>query len=367
MDRRSARTSRRTELERNLARLRSSGRIRAVTPPDVTPTSATSHGDDPYRAIVPDAGFANELDELRQEVRDLRRLQEVIHFLGGAPDFVTLRRDLLDLALSVSGLKRGMLALRVSCDDALTHKYKVKATRGFDDEDGERRSPEVKVLRGMLNRGLEARETLIEGDVQGCGILGHARGADLQLGAVASLPLEAGGELLGALLLDDPDRRRAFTTAEQSLLRSFARHAGLALLRVAQVHRLGRRVSMLKRRGERVEAERDAALKRLDAARKQVQRGAQRGAPTAPELEPVKLSRDALDALLEVPYRDSKEAFTRRFLEQALKRAGGDLRVASTATGLPLARLIGLMNLLDVTPEGRDGEGTWGAGAHRNR
>lgn len=363
MDRRSARTSRRTELERNLARLRSSGRIRAVTPP---PSGATSHGDDPYRAIVPDAGFANEVDELRQEVRDLRRLQEVIHFLGGAPDLVTLRRDLLDLALSVSGLTRGMLALRVSCDEELTHKYKVKATRGFDDE-GERRSPEVKVLRGMLNRGLEARETLIEGDVQGGGILGHAKGTDLKLGAVASLPLEAGGELLGALLLDDPDRRRPFTTAEQSLLRSFARHAGLALLRVAQVHRLGRRVAMLKRRGERVEAERDAALKRLDVARKQAQKGgSQKGPPTAPELEPVKISRDALDALLEVPYRDSKEAFTRRFLEQALKRAGGDLRVASTATGLPLARLIGLMNLLDVTPEGRDGEGTWGlGGTHR--
>lgn len=366
MDRRSARTSRRTELERNLARLRSSGRIRAVTPP---PSGAASQGDDPFQAIAPDPAFANEVDQLRQEVRDLRRLQEVIHFLGGAPDLVTLRRDLLDLALSVSGLTRGMLALRVSCDDALTHKYKVKATRGFDEE-GERRSPEVKVLRGMLNRGLEARETLIEGDVQGCGILGHAKGAELHLGAVASLPLEAGGELLGALLLDDPDRRRAFTTAEQSLLRSFARHAGLALLRVAQVHRLGRRVSMLKRRGERIEAERDAALTRLDAARKQNQKGSPKVAPTAPELEPMKVSRDALDALLEVPYRDSKEEFTRRYLEQALRRAGGDLRVASTATGLPLARLIGLMNLLDVTPEGRDGEGTWGGAVHdksRNR
>lgn len=359
MDRRSARTSRRTELERNLARLRSSGRIRAVTPP---PSGATSHGDDPYQAMVPDPSFANEVDQLRQEVRDLRRLQEVIHFLGGAPDLVTLRRDLLDLALSVSGLTRGMLALRVSCDDALTHKYKVKATRGFEEEGG-RRSPEVKVLRGMLNRGLEARETLIEGDVQGCGILGHARGADLQLGAVASLPLEAGGELLGALLLDDPDRRRPFTTAEQSLLRSFARHAGLALLRVAQVHRLGRRAAMLKRRGERIEAERDAALKRLDAARRQPQKVA----PTAPELDPVRLSRDALDALLEVPYRDSKEEFTRRYLEQALRRAGGDLRVASLATGLPLARLIGLMNLLDVGPEGRDGEGTWGGAVQRGR
>lgn len=356
MDRRSGRT-RRSELERNLKRLRSSGRIRAVTPPP-------SGVDDPFQAIAPDAQFVGEVDELRQEVRDLRRLQEVIHFLGGAPDLVTLRRELLDLALSVSGLTRGMLALRVSTDDALAHKYKVKDSRGYDDD--QRRAPETKVLRRMLNRALEARETLLEGDVQHQGILGHARGADMQLGAVACLPLEAGGELLGALVLDDPERHRPFSIAEQSLLRSFARHAGLALLRVAQVHRLGRRASLHKRRAERMEAERDAALKRLD----QVRRASASGPVTpAPDRAGSALAatRDALDALVEAPYRDAKETFTRRYLEQALRRAGGDLRLAASATGLPLARLIGLMTHLDVAPEARDGEGTWGSAVKKPR
>lgn len=357
MDRRSGR-ARRSELGRNLKRLRSSGRIRAVTPPP-------SNGDDSGQAFAPDPEYRSEVDELRQEARDLRRLQEVIHFLGGAPDLVTLRGELLDLALTVSGLARGMLALRVSSDDALTHKYKVKDTRGFEGD--ERRAPETKVLRRMLNRALEARETLLEGDVQHEGILGHARGADMHLGAVACLPLEAGGELLGALVLDDPRRRRPFSIAEQSLLRSFARHAGLALLRVAQVQRLGRRASLLKRRAERLEAERDAALKRLDLTRRAASSAAL--TPAAPAPAPSRtpstrlaVARDALDALLEVPYRDGKETFTRRYLQQALRRAGGDLRVAASATGLPLARLIGLMNHLDVTPEARDGdgEGTWG-------
>ncbi|MCO5167331.1 MAG: GAF domain-containing protein [Planctomycetes bacterium] len=344
MERRSGRI-RRSELKR----LRSSGRVRAVTPP---PSGVADAASDAVQDVEA------ELDELRQEVLDLRRLQEVIHFLGGAPDLVTLRRELLDLALSVSGLTRGMLALRVSTDDALTHKYKVKATRGFDDE--RRRAPEVKVLRRMLNRALEARETLIEGDVQHGGILGHGHAGGLRLGAVACVPLEAGGELLGALVLDDPERRRPFTKAQQSLLRSFARHAALALLRVAQVHRLGRRAALLKRRTERMEAERDAALARLDAARRQARPSSPGAAAEEVRRAP---SRDALDALVEQPYREAKEAFTRRFLEQALRRAGGDLRVASAATGLPVARLIGLLTHLDVAPEPREGEGPWGASA----
>ncbi|MBX3468336.1 MAG: GAF domain-containing protein [Planctomycetes bacterium] len=351
MERRSSGRVRRSELKR----LRSSGRVRAVTPPP----SGEPVADALFEAMVPDPGLSVELGELRQEVLDLRRLQEVIHFLGGAPDLVTLRRELLDLALSVSGLSRGMLALRVSTDDALTHKYKVKATRGFEDD--ARRAPEVKVLRRMLNRALEARETLIEGDVQHGGILGHAHAGGLRLRAVACLPLEAGGELLGALVLDDPDRRGPFTKAQQSLLRSFARHAALALLRVAQVHRLGRRATLLKRRTERVEAERDAALARLDAARRQRPSGA---APVAaPDAEAARrpASRDALDALVEQPYRDAKEAFTRRFLEQAMRRAGGDLRMASAATGLPIARLIGLLTRLDVSAGPRDGEAPWGS------
>lgn len=346
-------------------RLRSSGRIRAVTPPP-------SGVDDPFQAIVPDAQFVSEVDELREEVRALRRLQEVIHFLGSAPDLTTLRGELLDLALSVSGLERGMLALRVSTDDALTHKYKVKDTRGFDED--ERRTPETKILRRMLNRALEARETLLEGDVQHEGILGHARDADVQLGAVACLPLEAGGELLGALVLDDPDRHRPFTIAEQSLLRSFARHAALALLRVAQVHRLSRRASLLKRRAERVEAERDAALKRLDQARRAAT--ASSIAPVAPERTPpsttpsdrMVATRDALDAIVEAPYRVAKETFTRRYLEQALRRAGGDLRVAASATGLPLARLIGLMTHLDVAPETPKADApSWGSAVKKPR
>lgn len=357
MERRSSGRVRRSELKR----LRSSGRVRAVTPPP----SGEPVADALFEAMVPDPGLSVELGELRQEVLDLRRLQEVIHFLGGAPDLVTLRRELLDLALSVSGLSRGMLALRVSTDDALTHKYKVKATRGFEDD--ARRAPEVKVLRRMLNRALEARETLIEGDVQHGGILGHAHAGGLRLRAVACLPLEAGGELLGALVLDDPDRRGPFTKAQQSLLRSFARHAALALLRVAQVHRLGRRATLLKRRTERVEAERDAALARLDAARRQRPSGAGPAAlvpvgPVGPEGgERRPASRDALDALVEQPYRDAKEAFTRRFLEQAMRRAGGDLRMASAATGLPIARLIGLLTRLDVSAGPRDGEAPWGS------
>ncbi len=338
--RRSGRLSRRVALERNLARMRSSGRVKAVTPPPDAPTPGA------LRAMVPDLGKSDGT-EVRQELRDLKRLHEVIHFLGGAPDLATLEREVLDLGVSVSGLVRGLLALRVPGDDDGAIRYKVRARRGFDEGD---RGPESKLLRGILNRTLEARETLLEGDILDEGILGHARGKGLRLGAVAALPLEAGGELLGALILDDPERRRPFSPAEQSLLRSFAKHAAQALLRVAEAERARRRLERLQRRLERLEVERDDLRKLADQAR-----AGARSARTG----------TALEAAFETPYPEAKAWFTRQYLTEALRRAGGNLLICSQATGLPMARLIGLLHHLEIEPQASGSGAGWGDAARR--
>ena len=60
----------------------------------------------------------------------------------------------------------------------------------------------------------------------------------MSLGSVVSLPLEANGELLGALLLDEPNRRTSFSKHEIDLLQSFARHAALAILRLSNKKKL---------------------------------------------------------------------------------------------------------------------------------
>jgi GAF domain-containing protein len=157
---------------------------------------------------------------------------------------------------------------------------------------------------------------------------------------------------MGAILLDDPERRRRFSTAEVSLLRSFARHAALAIARVTEGGVLRRRSTQLMRRAERLEAERDAAVQRASEATSRASEVASRSAAR---------SRDSFDALTDLTYGEAKSAFTARYLTDVVRRAGGDLRIAAKATGLPLARLIGLMSHLDVQVEGRGSDGTWGS------
>lgn len=356
MERRS-RASRRVELEKNLRRLRSSGRIKAVTPP--SDPDGTAAEVDPFQAMLPDLPHVAELEDLREEVRHLRRLHEVIHFLGGAPDLDALQAEVLDLALSVSDLRRGLLALVARDDDDGRPRYKVVAARGFDDQ--AKGAPETRVLRKILNHALESRQALLEGNILEGGILGHAKDAGLALGAVACLPLEApGGEVVGALLVDDPQRRLPFSAAEQSLLRSFARHSAQAISRLSEAQRSRRRVSRLQRRAERLEAERDAARTRLD------QMARDQGTRARPS------ETEALDRLLATPYAEAKADFTERYLREALRRAGGDLRIAAQATNLPLARFIGLLEHFEISPERRPdapqrseprGVGTWGGSA----
>jgi transcriptional regulator with GAF, ATPase, and Fis domain len=324
--------SRRTELGRNLKRLRSSGRVRTVTPPADSSQASTS-AYDPLLSARDD----DETDELRAEVRNLRRLHEVIHFLGSAPDLATLRSDILDLGISVSELRRGMLALLASERDGKP-RFKIKATRGFKPD--EEKSAETRLLKNMLNRCLARRETLIEGDILEEGILGHAHVTDVELGAVVCLPLVANGQLLGALVLDDPERNDPFTPSEQSLLRSFAKHAALSIHRVSHANRLRRKTSKLLQRTDRLSAEREQLERK------------------AAKLKKAASSSARLACMLEPSYDEAKRRFTREYLKRALRRCDGDLRETAGYTGLPLARLVGLLNHLEIDREKPSGR--WG-------
>ncbi len=309
--------------------VRSSGRVKTMSPPETTEEL------DLFQAM-PTHEAGKEIEQLRLEVSNLKRLQEVIHFLGSAPDLQTLRTELLDLALSISGLRRGMLALSCSTDDD-SRRFKVRAKRGHEGED--KKSRESKVLMGILNRTLTAREFLIEGNLKDDGILGHAaKGVKVRLGAVACLPLLVEGQLLGALLLDDPNRRTPYGASEEHLLRSFARHAAVALNRVSQQSRLRRQAAKYQRRSERLEAQVEQSSRRVKKLRKAKQ--VQDSSGTSAD--------DEMLGLLASGYATAKRGFTRRYLGEVMRSCRGDLRAAANATGLPLPRLIGLLDHLDV-------------------
>lgn len=317
-----------------------------------------------------------ELAALREEVLGLRRLQEAIHFLGGAPDPFALRSEILELACSLSGLTRGSLALPTSSEGQGKKKkkrYKVKESRGTEHLKG---TPEHRVLRGILNRALERRETFLEGAIREGGILDHAESnaRRLELGAVACLPLECNGEIHGALILDDPERNEPFSPAEESLLRSFARHAALALERVRVTGHSKRRLARLTQRNERLEAEREQLEDQVRQGQSQSQRrtGLTR---TSDRIRKEERAGREYRRLLEEGYSEAKESFTVRFLRELLRRTGGDLNAASEQSGLPMARLVGLLDRLQVEPpkkrstsarsnrssHGGSHKGSWGA------
>ena len=352
---------------RNLERLRSSGRVPVVrasssklTPVrrssgQLEPVSEGRRGPRPsskMRAVAESGLFQQlprptldpELNALREEVLGLRRLQEAIHFLGSAPDPFALRTEILDLACSLSGLPRGSLALPTSSGGKKKQKFKVKESRGMDKLKG---SPEHKVLRGILNRALERREPFLEGTIREGGILNHAEShaRRLELGAVACLPLEANGEMFGAIILDDPERNEAFTPAEESLLRSFVRHAALALQRVRSTGQRKRKMAKLIQKNERLEGERERLEE--EARRTERRSGLTRTSDRARKEE--RAGRE-YRRLLEGGYADAKEAFTARFLRELLRRTGGDLNAASEQSGLPVTRLVGLLDQLQVQP-----------------
>jgi GAF domain-containing protein len=302
-----------------------------------------------------------EVAALREEVLGLRRLQEAIHFLGGAPDPIALRSEILELACSLSGLPRGSLALPTSAEGKSKKKkrYKVKESRGTESLKG---TQEHRVLRGILNRALERREALLEGAIREGGILDHAEShaRQLDLGAVACLPLEVNGEIHGALILDDPERNEPFTAAEESLLRSFARHAALALERVRVHGHAKRRLARLTQRNERLEAERE----RLEDQARQSQRRAGL-TKTSERVRKEERAGREYRRLLEEDYAAAKEAFTVRYLRELLRRTEGDLNAACEESGLPMARLVGLLDRLQVQPPKKRRSHRSSSGGHK--
>lgn len=55
--------------------------------------------------------------------------------------------------------------------------------------------------------------------------------------------------------------------------------------------------------------------------------------------------------LFTLGYADSKRSFTARYLAHVMRQSSGDLRIAAEMSGLPIARLIGLLEHLSIRPQ----------------
>jgi hypothetical protein len=320
---------------------------------------------DPETLVAGQNLSESDLARLKAENRNLKRLQEVIHFLGAADDLTTLVPEVVGLASSISGLTRGMLALLGSKSRDGECAFKVRVVRGITR--AERDAVEVRVLRRILARTLEDRRAAFEADAREIDIAREERESDhLHLGAVVSLPLVVDGELMGALLLDEPTRRTPFTRHEVELLQSYARHAALALARLGDRTRLARKsqrlrtereelrknlsetqheLSVLRTRSGRIAA---AASSRLGAISDV---GSAGGSSVGPPVPAARTQR--LDEFLARSFAVAKRSFLKHYLKEAIQRADGDLERASHATGLGVAKLVKLLEIYEVRPTRR--------------
>lgn len=285
-----------------------------------------------------------DLDRLKAENRNLKRLHEVIHFLGAAEDPKTLVPEIVGLATSITGLTRGLLALMGHRAKDGSREFKVKVVRGITRD--ERRTPEVRVLRKILAKTLEERRPIFEGDARKSEFAKNERDVDLYaLGAVCSVPLEAEGELWGALLLDEPQRRRDFSKVEIELCSSFARHAALALARLSDRTRLARR-------SERLRTEREVLRETLEETQhelKVLRRESGRLAAQSSRFAAIP-NDGKLEEFLGRSFGVAKKAFLQHYLKQAIDRAEGDLERAARATGLSVAKFVKLLSVYEVKP-----------------
>ncbi len=310
-------------------------------------------------APMPNAS-GSDSDHLRQENRNLKRLQEAIHFLGSTEDLTALIPEIVGLGTSLSGLSRGLLALLGGKQKSGERAFKVRVVRGISRD--ERSTPEVRILRKMLAKTLEERRAIFEPDAR---TSDFARGASeaehLVLGSVCSLPLEAEGELLGALLLDEPPRHREFTKTERELLKSFARHAALALARLSDRTRLKQRTERLRHERETLRSTLEETQHELKSLR--VESG--RLKAKSSRLASLASTDGRLDEFLGRSFQVAKRGFLRHYLKEAIDKAGGDLERASHATGLGVAKLVKLLEIYEVKPPRSSGVLRGSGGSHR--
>jgi hypothetical protein len=289
-------------------------------------------------------------DHLREENRNLKRLQEAIHFLGSTEDLNALVPEIVGLGTSLSGLTRGLLVLLGGKQKSGEKAFKVRVVRGISRD--ERSTPEVRILRKILAKTLEERRAIFEADARTTDFARGVPEADhLVLGSVCSLPLEAEGELLGALLLDEPPRHTEFDKTERELLKSFARHAALALARLSDRTRLKQRTERLRNEREELRSTLEETQHELKTLR--VESG--RLKAKSSRLAAIASTDDRLDEFLGRSFQVAKRGFLRHYLTEAIEKANGDLERASRATGLGVAKLVKLLEIYEVKPPRNSG------------
>jgi transcriptional regulator with GAF, ATPase, and Fis domain len=242
----------------------------SVSFPEIPSQAPASAAPDAARAgearpgAAPDPAVGGEHD-LRQEVLALSHLMSLNAKIAEVEDEDALLEAILDAAIQLLGAQRGFLLLKAE-DHVVIRRARVPGGKDLDDPSA---SISVTLAKAAVQEG---RSVVCDDALEDERFDAYASVQNLSLRSVVCVPMRAGGDVLGAIYVDNAEKAGAFGPRDVRLIEAFAAQAAIAL-RHCREHRgaaerrrealkQARRIERLNERMRRVLRLRTSALKR---------------------------------------------------------------------------------------------------------
>ncbi len=198
-------------------------------------------------------------------IEQIAQIDTLVRALGSSDRLKPLLDQVLDALVLWTGVERGLLLLR-----APGGRLVPRAARNLSRDDlvGAQRD----LSHSLAERALDAGQPVVAVDAAGELPEVHASVHELKLRSVLAVPLQARGESLGVVYLDDRVRRGAFGPRELGWVRLVASIAAIAIVEARDrllLRRAARRAVRAERRVADVLATREA---QLDLAQRELAR-----------------------------------------------------------------------------------------------
>ncbi|MGD0674587.1 MAG: sigma 54-interacting transcriptional regulator [Polyangiaceae bacterium] len=202
------------------------------------------------------AGIEGVMSDAAFAPAQVAQLESIVRSLSGRDRLRPLLEQVLDTLVLWTGVERGLLLLRAP-DGRLVPRAARNLAR--DDIGGE----QLALSQTIARRAIESGDAVVATDA--LSTLGdlHASVHALRLRSVLAVPLQARGETLGVVYLDDRIRRGAFGPRELAWVRVVASQAAMAVADARDsvlLRRAARRAERARHRVETMLREKEAEL-----------------------------------------------------------------------------------------------------------
>ncbi|MCL2448051.1 MAG: sigma 54-interacting transcriptional regulator, partial [Polyangiaceae bacterium] len=240
----------------DIARTAALRALHEQTPPELRPfLVAVAWAQSSPAGVSADVAFAPA---------QVAQLESIVRALSTRDRLRPLLEQVLDTMVLWTGVERGLLLLR-----APDGRLVARAARNLARND--LAGDQLALSQTIARRAIETGDAVVATDALSAWGDVHASVHALRLRSVLAVPLQARGEVLGVVYLDDRVRRGAFGPSELAWVRVVASQAAMAIADARDavlLRRAARRAERARNRVEMLLRERDAEL---DATRTQLE------------------------------------------------------------------------------------------------